>query len=99
MNRQQFARETPLVFSDVPKRLPKRNGKKVHYSTVYRWATKGVRGRILETVRVGGVRYTSVEALERFLSAPTPADPAEPNVAPLDAELVAIQRHLDEAGL
>ncbi len=42
MNRQQFARETPLVFSDVPKRLPKRNGKKVHYSTVYRWATKGV---------------------------------------------------------
>lgn len=99
MNRQQLARENPLTFSEVSKWLPKRNGKKVHYSTVYRWATKGVRGRVLETIRVGGVRYTSVQALERFLSAPTPTETAEPVSAPLNAELAAIQRHLDEAGL
>ncbi len=99
MNREQLSRETPLVFSEVPKRLPKRHGKKVHYSTVYRWATKGVRGRVLETVRVGGVRYTSIEALERFLTAQTPTDIEAPKSAELDDELTAIQRHLDEAGL
>ncbi len=99
MNRQQLSRETPLVFSEVPNRLPKRHGKKIHYSTVYRWATKGVRGRVLETVRVGGVRYTTVEALERFLSAPTLVNLEAPKSATLDDELTAIQRQLDDAGV
>ena len=64
-----FSKEQPIPLSDVPRYVPKRRGKKVHYSTVYRWATKGARGRILETVLSGGLRYTSVEAVGRFLAA------------------------------
>lgn len=57
----------PVALTDVPDLLPRRRGKKVHPSTVYRWATKGARGRVLESRLVGGVRYTSVAALNRFL--------------------------------
>lgn len=62
--------ETPIALSDAPDYLPKRSGKKVHYSTVYRWATRGARGRVLETQLVGGVRYTTLGALNRFLNSP-----------------------------
>lgn len=56
----------PVALTDVPKLLPKRHGKKVHHSTVYRWATKGVRGRVLESHKVGNVCFTTVSALNRF---------------------------------
>jgi len=60
--------ETDLIaLSDVPTLLPRRRGKKTHYSTVYRWATKGARGKKLESRLVGGVRYTTRAALSRFL--------------------------------
>lgn len=61
--------ERAIPLSDVPAYVPKRRGKKVHYCTVYRWATKGVRGRVLETAFIGGLRYTTVEAVRRFLMA------------------------------
>lgn len=60
--------ETLIALTDACKLLPSRNGKRIHYSTVYRWATKGARGRVLETILVGGIRYTSREALQRFQS-------------------------------
>lgn len=56
-----------VALRDVPDLLPRRRGKKVHNSTVYRWVTKGARGRVLESQLIGGVRYTSVSALNRFL--------------------------------
>jgi hypothetical protein len=34
--------------------------------TLWRWRLKGIRGRKLETVIIGGRPYTSVEALARF---------------------------------
>lgn len=42
-----------------------------HPSTAYRWAGSGVRADdgtvvVLETIRVGGRRYTSAEALQMF---------------------------------
>ncbi len=64
-----FSKEQSITLSQVPIHVPKRGGKKVHSSTVYRWATKGVRGRILESVMVGGIRYTTIEAVRRFLTA------------------------------
>ena len=56
----------PLV--EAYKYLPYRNGKRTHYSTIFRWVSKGARGRVLESVLLGGMRYTSVEALQRFTS-------------------------------
>jgi hypothetical protein len=47
-------------------------GHRINRATFERWRTRGVRlpngGRaVLETVRVGGRRYTSAEAVERFV--------------------------------
>ena len=66
-----FQTESPISFADVPSILPRRNGKKVHPSTVYRWATKGARGRVLESMLIGGIRFTTVTALNRFFGATT----------------------------
>lgn len=52
----------PLIrVIDVPALawLPSRKGRPIHAATVYRWVTRGVRGRRLRTVRVGGVLATS----------------------------------------
>ncbi|HSS63746.1 MAG TPA: DUF1580 domain-containing protein, partial [Gammaproteobacteria bacterium] len=55
---------------DVPRHLPaRRNGRRLHISAVYRWMSRGVRGIILESVRLGGTAYTSCEALQRFADA------------------------------
>ena len=60
--------EQLLAISDVPDFLPRRRKKKIHISTVYRWLLKGARGKILESVMIGGIRYTSQEALRRFMN-------------------------------
>lgn len=39
-----------------------------HASTLVRWASRGVAGVRLETVKIGGRRYTSAEAIDRFIS-------------------------------
>lgn len=58
--------ENTLSFAEAAKRLPSFNGKRVHTSTVWRWARRGCRGVKLETLCLGGRFVTSVEALERF---------------------------------
>lgn len=87
--------ETPIVLGDVPNYVPKRRGKKLHYSTAFRWATKGVRGRKLPSILVGGIRYTTLEALERFLG----ESPQNPEVFATETELQAVNQALDAAGL
>jgi len=61
-----IATEELIPVRDVPSRLPAKNGKRVHFSAVYRWMKRGVGGVRLEYVSIGGTRYTSVEALQRF---------------------------------
>lgn len=39
----------------------------VNVSTVWRWALKGCRGVVLESLSIGGRRYTSEEAFGRFI--------------------------------
>ena len=58
--------ESLLSYRDAAAFLPKRNGRRIHVSSLYRWATRGIRGVILETLQVGGCRYTSKQALQRF---------------------------------
>ncbi len=38
-------------------------------STIWRWIPKGVKGAVLESIRIGGRRFTSVEACQRFIDA------------------------------
>ncbi len=40
-----------------------RTGERVHRSAPYRWARRGIRGVLLPTVQVGGIRYTSEAAI------------------------------------
>jgi len=57
-----------ILLREVPKLLPKnRKGKRVHISTVHRWASRGVQGGVrLPTVKIGGATYTSLRALQEF---------------------------------
>lgn len=59
-----------------------------HISTGYRFAMRGIRGVVLETVRVGGKRYTSRQALNRFIEKVTAATTPNPKMGPM-AESVA----------
>jgi len=56
----------------VAKHLPRsRRGKKVHRTTVLRWMTRGCRGVVLDSVFIGGRRYTDLDSIRRFISAST----------------------------
>ena len=61
--------ERLLTLLEATKILPGRPG----LSTIHRWRLRGVRGIKLETLLVGGRRFTSREALERFSAAITAA--------------------------
>lgn len=69
--------EKMLLLSKVPQWCEKHLGQKMNRSTVFRWKTRGSRGRRLETILVGVRRYTSEEALARFFNASTKAQDGE----------------------
>lgn len=59
--------ESVVPLSQAADELPRRRkGRKTHISTLYRWATVGCRGVVLETIQIGATRCTSREALQRF---------------------------------
>ncbi len=77
---------------------PTRHAKKTHGSTIIRWIHRGVRGRRLDALRVGGCWYTSVEALARFAECPhAPAD--ETIDSPSRSRARRADRELDRLGL
>lgn len=89
--------ETLLPLAQAAKRLPRlRADRPVSPCTLWRWATSGLRGVRLETVKVGSVRCTSVEALERFLGALNGRTVRPPRQATHDAE---VERRLATRGI
>ena len=65
--------ETPIRFSEIPGWCEETIGHRVNRSTCHRWRTRGCRGVKLETTLVGGTRYSTIEALERFFAGATAA--------------------------
>lgn len=61
--------ESLLSLTEAAQTLPGRP----NVTTVWRWRNRGVRGVTLETVCIGGRRFTSREALARFCAATTAA--------------------------
>ena len=59
--------EKLITLEHAAKSFPGNRGRHTHISTVYRWANSGIRGVRLETMVVGGRRYTSEEAIARFI--------------------------------
>jgi len=81
-----LGREQLIPISHAAKAVP---GRGVHRSTVYRWVMKGVNGIKLESVKRGGGRFTSREAIDRFIVAATEGPVAisvEPDSAALEEE-------------
>ncbi len=59
--------EELIPLAEVPRRLPKRFGRKPpSVNCVYRWCQRGVSGIRLEFVRYGGTRCTSLLAIQRW---------------------------------
>src|SRR5689334_18748137 len=65
-----LTKETMIMLVEAPAHFPPtRPGKKVHVNSVRRWARDGAGGVVLEAIDLGSNRYTSVEAIGRFLKA------------------------------
>lgn len=70
--------------------------------TVWRWTTHGCRGATLETLLIGGRRFTSTEAIARFLhaiNAPGAKRISPSTTAKRQREIEQAERELSEAGL
>ncbi len=61
-----------LDFAAATRLLPP--GSRPSYTTWWRWCRRGVRGVKLETVLLGGRRYTSEAAMKDFVAAITSRD-------------------------
>lgn len=69
--------ETVVSFSDARSAFP--GNRRVSLATLHRWRQRGIRGIRLETCLIGGLRYTSREAISRFLASQNADDaPAAP---------------------
>lgn len=93
--------EKLVTMTEAAKLLPRRP----HTSTLWRWWRVGVRGCRLETVVCGGVRYTTREAMARFIRQLTEGNTAghdEPTATAArrrEQELERAERDCDRAGL
>jgi hypothetical protein len=91
-------RETMRLLTQAPKDVPGRPS----ISTLMRWARKGIRGITLETVLIGGRRYTSLEAIGRFVrrlsSSPTHPESLSPPPRS-DQSSLRTRQELDAEGL
>ncbi len=62
-------RETIVSISEAPRHVPGRPS----VQTLWRWVLSGTRAGKLESCLIGGRRFTSVEAIQRFAEQSTAA--------------------------
>jgi hypothetical protein len=94
--------ETALTLNEA-RRLPHlrgRGGNNISLCTIYRWATRGVGGAVLETAKVGGTVVTTAEAITRFIA--RLSDPRAVHTQPAktrERAIAAADAVLDRAGI
>ena len=93
--------EQLLSFTEAVGHLP--SGVSPVQSTWWRWFKQGVSGVKLETVKIGGRRFTSLAALQRFIES-TSLDrdrslPAARSVKQRERGLVRAQAELSRLGI
>lgn len=94
--------EELLTLLAAARRLPHgRASKPVHVATLHRWCSHGLAGGArLETVKIGGVRYTSTEALERFIeNCSATNEPTALTTRSRQREIARAESELDKAGI
>jgi hypothetical protein len=91
--------EQLIPFNAAREAFP--GGKRLALQTVHRWRQKGVRGTKLETILIGGSRFTSAEAIQRFIAAQNPTESPEPAITGSQRKTMAAtaNRILAEAGI
>ncbi len=57
-----------LTLSQASKILPRNNGRRIHSSTLWRWARRGCKGVHLHYVRVGRSIMVTEDGLHRFFT-------------------------------
>lgn len=91
--------EDTVTLTEASKIIPGRP----HSSTIWRWHQHGCRGIKLETAVIGGRRFTSREAIERFVQKTTDArNGIDSNRAPSrkrQAAIEAAEAELEAAGI
>jgi len=96
-----FETERCIPIGEAPKHIPGRPS----LASVYRWMTNGVRGARLETIVVGGQRFTSIEAIQRFIERTTANSPGasapvpRPTSRQREAAIRKAERELERAGI
>ncbi|WP_391483997.1 DUF1580 domain-containing protein [Aeoliella mucimassa] len=81
--------QAQLVFATLPSK-----------PTLWRWLLKGTRGVAIESVFIGGRRFTSREACSRFINATSAPKPSQKRPASEQREAVRVaQSILDQFGI
>jgi hypothetical protein len=83
MDLSQLEHERPISLKDACRYLGDITGKRLALTTVWRWCSKGCRGVRLESVCIGGRRYVTIPAIERFIN--RSIQPAQPPAPPAGA--------------
>ena len=101
-NRSKATEDAISLKAATKLRRLHRDGKRPHVATIYRWATVGCRGVILESWFVGQARCTSEQAIIRFLDRLSaglslPADAPTPRER--DRQIEAAEHRLAAAGI
>ena len=96
--------EDLITLTQAAREQPSRTGKRgINVSTIWRWAKGGLQGIQLETICIGGIRYTSREALRRFFADSTAArdgtTPQPRTPRQRDRAIAVADSVLSEAGL
>ena len=100
-----LTRETRLSAREACRHpLTRRGSRPLSRSVLERWWTHGVRSTsgdrvVLESCRLGGLRFTTAEAIERFFARLNGADATKPTGTDLRRQHNAAERELDVAGL
>lgn len=90
--------ENLLTLREAADGLPGRAGS-VHPSTLHRWAAGGVAGAKLETVRIGGCRYTTAQAIERFILACSGSGASSTPSVATEKQIARAERECDALGV
>jgi uncharacterized protein DUF1580 len=95
--------EDLMTLAAAARTLPGRKGRGINPSTLWRWHVRGIRGQRLETLMVGGTRYTSAQAIQRFFERATSAADGQSVPAATAAQrrraMQAAEQELIAAGL
>ncbi|MFN9433711.1 MAG: DUF1580 domain-containing protein [Planctomycetota bacterium] len=91
--------ETVFPVSEAPQHIPGRPSK----GSCWRWVLQGVGGIKLESILIGGKRFTSHEAIQRFVDRRTAASngdvPPARTLRQREVEISRAEREATEAGI